>query len=183
MLDLAPNSAHAATITAKIIPNTIIILSFLYINLLSLSTSSLPHLISIREASLEASYGCLSKLAYLPRLIFLFTFTTSAKRAATTANVIPNIIIMLPFLYFNYSLFNLFECKDNAFLCAYTFFGKKMLSRVWFLDFRQKLSCQLEQNGRFFKNKSVSKLQFQGELYITMITFFPIYLVVLIYRS
>ena len=125
MLDLAPNSAHAATITAKIIPNTIIILSFLYINLLSLSTSSLPHLISIREASLEASYGCLSKLAYLPRLIFLFTFTTSAKRAATTANVIPNTIIMLPFLYFNYSLFNLFECKDNAFLCAHTIFGER----------------------------------------------------------
>ena len=142
MLDLAPYSAHAATTKAKIIPKIIIILSFLYINLLSLSTSSLPHLISIREASLEASYGCLSKLAYLPRLIFLFTFTTSAKRAAATANVIPNTIIMLPFLYF---------------------------------DFRQKLSCQLEQNGRFFKNKSVSKQRFQRELYITMITFFPIY--------
>ena len=125
MLALAPYSAHAATTKAKIIPKIIIILSFLYINLLSLSTSSLPHLISIREASLEASYGCLSKLAYLPRLIFLFTFTTSAKRAATTANVIPNIIIMLPFLYFNYSLFNLFECKDNAFLCAHTFLGKE----------------------------------------------------------
>ena len=121
MLDLAPYSAHPATT----IPKIIIILSFLYINLLSLSTSSLPHLISIREASLEASYGCLSKLAYLPRLIFLFTFTTSAKRAATTANVIPNTIIMLPFLYFNYSLFNLFECKGNAFLCTHTmFFGK-----------------------------------------------------------
>ena len=126
MLDLAPNSAHAATITAKIIPNTIIILSFLYINLLSLSTSSLPHLISIREASLEASYGCLSKLAYLPRLILLFTFTTSAKRAAATANIIPNTIIMLPFLYFNYSLFNLFECKDNAFfVCAHNFWERK----------------------------------------------------------
>lgn len=125
MLDLAPYSAHAATTKAKIIPKIIIILSFLYINLLSLFTSSLPHLISIREASLEASYGCLSKLAYLPRLIFLFTFTTSAKRAATTANVIPNTIIMLPFLYFNYSLFNLFECKDKAFLCAYTIFGKE----------------------------------------------------------
>lgn len=125
MLDLAPYSAHAATTKAKIIPKIIIILSFLYINLLSLFTSSLPHLISIREASLEASYGCLSKLAYLPRLIFLFTFTTSAKRAATTANVIPNTIIMLPFLYFNYSLFNLFECKDNAFLCARTFFWKE----------------------------------------------------------
>lgn len=124
MLALAPYSAHAATTKAKIIPKIIIILSFLYINLLSLSTSSLPHLISIREASLEASYGCLSKLAYLPRLIFLFTFTTSAKRAATTANVIPNIIIMLPFLYFNYSLFNLFECKDNAF-CARTHFGER----------------------------------------------------------
>ena len=74
---------------------------------------------------MEASYGCLSKLAYLPRLIFLFTFTTSAKRAATTANVIPNTIIMLPFLYFNYSLFNLFECKGNAFLCAHTIFGER----------------------------------------------------------
>lgn len=125
MLDLAPYSAHAATTKAKIIPKIIIILSFLYINLLSLSTSSLPHLISIREASLEASYGCLSKLAYLPRLILWFTFTTSAKRAAATANVIPNIIIMLPFLYFNYSLFNLFECKDKAFLCAHTIFGKE----------------------------------------------------------
>lgn len=124
MLDLAPYSAHAATTKAKIIPKIIIILSFLYINLLSLFTSSLPHLISIREASLEASYGCLSKLAYLPRQIFLFTFTTSAKRA-TTANVIPNIIIMLPFLYFNYSLFNLFECKDNAFLCAHTIFREE----------------------------------------------------------
>jgi hypothetical protein len=93
MLDLAPYSAHAATTKAKIIPKIILILSFLYINLLSLSTSSLPHLISIREASLEASYGCLSKLAYLPRLILWFTFTTSAKRAAATANVIPNIII------------------------------------------------------------------------------------------
>ena len=103
MLDLAPYSAHAATTKAKIIPKIIIILSFLYINLLSLSTSSLPHLISIREAVLEASYGCLSKLAYLPRQIFLFTFTTSAKRAAATANVIPNTIIMLPFLYFNYT--------------------------------------------------------------------------------
>ena len=127
MLALAPYSAHAATTKAKIIPKIIIILSFLYINLLSLSTSSLPHLISIREASLEASYGCLSKLAYLPRLIFLFTFTTSAKRAAATtkAKIIPKIIIMLPFLYFNYSLFNLFECKDNAFLCAHTFLGKE----------------------------------------------------------
>ena len=118
-------SAKRAATTANVIPNTIIILSFLYINLLSLSTSSLPHLISIREASLEASYGCLSKLAYLPRLIFLFTFTTSAKRAATTANVIPNTIIMLPFLYFNYSLFNLFVCKGNAFLCAHTIFREE----------------------------------------------------------
>lgn len=50
MLDLAPYSAHAATTKAKIIPKIIIILSFLYINLLSLFTSSLPHLISIREA-------------------------------------------------------------------------------------------------------------------------------------
>lgn len=125
MLDLAPYSAHAATTKAKIIPKIIIILSFLYINLLSLSTSSLPHLISIREAVLEASYGCLSKLAYLPRQIFLFTFTTSAKRAAATANVIPNTIIMLPFLYFNYSLFNLFECKDNTFLCAHTIFREE----------------------------------------------------------
>ena len=115
MLDLAPNSAHAATITAKIIPNTIIILSFLYINLLSLSTSSLPHLISIREASLEASYGCLSKLAYLPRLILLFTFTTSAKRAAATANVITLII--------RYSIFS--SAKIMPFLCAHTFLGKE----------------------------------------------------------
>ena len=125
MLDLAPYSAHVATTKAKNIPKIIIILSFLYINLLSLSTSSLPHLISIREAVLEASYGCLSKLAYLPRQIFLFTFTTSAKRAAATANVIPNTIIMLPFLYFNYSLFNLFECKDNTFLCAHTIFREE----------------------------------------------------------
>ena len=95
MLDLAPYSAHAATIKAKIIPKIIIIFSFLYINLLSLSTSSLPHLISIREAVLEASYGCLSKLAYLPRLIFLFTFTISAKRAATTAIINPNTIIIV----------------------------------------------------------------------------------------
>ena len=123
MLDLAPYSAHAATTKAKIIPKIIIILSFLYINLLSLSTSSLPHLISIREASLEASYGCLSKLAYLPRLIFLFTFTTSAKRAAATANVIPNTIIMLPFLYFNYSLFNLFECKVTNYICIIQIFN------------------------------------------------------------
>ena len=35
MLVLAPYSAHPATIIAKIIPNTIIILSFLYIYLLS----------------------------------------------------------------------------------------------------------------------------------------------------
>lgn len=130
MLALAPYSAHAATTKAKIIPKIIIILSFLYINLLSLSTSSLPHLISIREASLEASYGCLSKLAYLPRLIFLFTFTTSAKRAATTANVIPNIIIMLPFLYFNYSLFNLLSAKIMPFCARTHFWGKKMQKRV-----------------------------------------------------
>ena len=45
--------------------------------------------------------------------------------AAATANVIPNIIIMLPFLYFNYSLFNLFECKDNVFLCAHTIFREE----------------------------------------------------------
>ena len=140
MLDLAPYSAHAATTKAKIIPKIIIILSFLYINLLSLFTSSLPHLISIREASLEASYGCLSKLAYLPRQIFLFTFTTSAKRAATTANVIPNIIIMLPFLYFNYSLFNLFECKGSAFLCTHTMFLGKTSKKGRFLDFHQILS-------------------------------------------
>ena len=38
MLDLAPYSAHAATTKAKIIPKIIIILSFLYINLLSLFT-------------------------------------------------------------------------------------------------------------------------------------------------
>ena len=138
MLDLAPYSAHAATTKAKIIPKIIIILSFLYINLLSLSTSSLPHLISIREASLEASYGCLSKLAYLPRLIFLFTFTTSAKRAAATANVIPNTIIMLPFLYFNYSLFNTLIIRYSIFssakvmpFCVRTqFLGKKMQKRV-----------------------------------------------------
>ena len=151
MLDLAPNSAHAATITAKIIPNTIIILSFLYINLLSLSTSSLPHLISIREASLEASCGCLSKLAYLPRLIFLFTFTTSAKRAATTANVIPNTIIMLPFLYFNYSLFNLFECKDNAFLCAHTIFGKENAEKGMISWFPSKTVMPIGAKWQFFQ--------------------------------
>ena len=141
MLDLAPYSAHAATTKAKIIPKIIIILSFLYINLLSLSTSSLPHLISIREASLEASYGCLSKLAYLPRLIFLFTFTTSAKRAAATANVIPNtiiIIVILSLLY--YSLFYLFECKGNAFLCTHTIFLEEIAKKASFLDFRQFLS-------------------------------------------
>lgn len=49
----------------------------------------------------------------------------SAHAATTKAKIIPNIIIMLPFLYFNYSLFNLFECKDNAFLCAHTIFGKE----------------------------------------------------------
>lgn len=49
----------------------------------------------------------------------------SAHAATITAKIIPNTIIMLPFLYFNYSLFNLFECKDNAFLCAHTIFGKE----------------------------------------------------------
>ena len=49
----------------------------------------------------------------------------SAHAATTKAKIIPNTIIMLPFLYFNYSLFNLFECKDNAFLCARTIFGKE----------------------------------------------------------
>ena len=149
MLDLAPYSAHAATTKAKIIPKIIIILSFLYINLLSLSTSSLPHLISIREALLEASYGCLSKLAYLPRLIFLFTFTISAKRAATTASVIPNTIIIVTLSFFNYSLFNLFECKGNAFLCAYTFFLRENFKNGRFLDFHQIMSCG---NGQFGRN-------------------------------
>ena len=96
MLDLAPYSAHPATIIAKIIPNTIITF------ILSLFLSD-----------------------YLPRLIFLFTFTTSAKRAATTASVIPNTIIIVTLSFFNYSLFNLFECKDNAFLCAHTIFQKE----------------------------------------------------------
>ena len=117
MLVLAPYSAHPATIIAKIIPNTIIILSFLYICCYPIFTLS--------EALFGSILRCLSKLVYLPRLIFLFTFTTSAKRAAATANVIPNTIIMLPFLYFNYSLFNLFECKDNAFLCAHTIFREE----------------------------------------------------------
>ena len=151
MLALAPYSAHAATTKAKIIPKIIIILSFLYINLLSLSTSSLPQLISIREASLAASYGCLSKLAYLPRLIFLFTFTTSAKRAATTANVIPNIIIMLPFLYFNYSLFNLFECKDNAFLCAHTIFGKENAEKGMISWFPSKIVMPIGAKWQVFQ--------------------------------
>ena len=127
MLDLAPYSAHAATTKAKIIPKIIIILSFLYINLLSLSTSSLPHLISIRETSLETSYGYLSKFAYLPRLIFLFTFTISAKRAATTANVIPNTIIMLT-LIIRYSIFS--SAKVMPFCVRTQFFGKKMQKRV-----------------------------------------------------
>ena len=38
---------------------------------------------------------CLSRFDYLPRLIFLLTFTTSAKRAATTASVITNTIIIV----------------------------------------------------------------------------------------
>ena len=41
------------------------------------------------------------------------------------------------------------------------FFGKKMQKRVWFLDFRQKLSWQLEQNGRFPFQKSDFQLLFQ----------------------
>ena len=149
MLDLAPYSAHAATTKAKIIPKIIIILSFLYINLLSLSTSSLPHLISIREASLEASYGCLSKLAYLPRQIFLFTFTTSAKRAAATANVIPNTIIMLPFLYFNYSLSIFSSAKVMPFCVRTQCFWEKLQKRAVFLIFikfchrkQGKMTCQ-----------------------------------------
>ena len=89
MLDLAPYSAHAATIIAKIIPTTNIILSFLY---LSICYPNLyPFLINFHECILR----CLSKADYLPRLIFLLTFTTSAKRAATTASVIPNTIIIV----------------------------------------------------------------------------------------
>ena len=49
----------------------------------------------------------------------------SAHAATTKAKIIPKIIIILPFLYFNYSLFNLFECKDNAFLCAHTIFREE----------------------------------------------------------
>lgn len=50
----------------------------------------------------------------------------SAHAATITAKIIPNTIIMLPFLYFNYSLFNLFECKDNAFfVCAHNFWERK----------------------------------------------------------
>lgn len=55
------------------------------------------------------------------------------KRAAATANVIPNTIIMLPFLYFNYSLFNLFECKDNAFCVRTQFSGRKCCQGYDFL--------------------------------------------------
>lgn len=111
MLDLAPYSAHPATIIAKIIPNTIITF------ILSLFLSD-----------------------YLPRLIFLLTFTTSAKRAATTASVIPNTIIIVTLSFFNYSLFNLFECKGNAFLCTYTMFLGKTSKKGRFLDFHQILS-------------------------------------------
>lgn len=61
-------------------------------------------------------------LAEANLLVYIYNL---CKRAAATANVIPNTIIMLPFLYFNYSLFNLFECKDNAFLCANTIFREE----------------------------------------------------------
>lgn len=65
------------------------------------------------------------KTCLLAEADFIVYIYNLCKRAAATANVIPNTIIMLPFLYFNYSLFNLFECKDKAFLCAYTIFGKE----------------------------------------------------------
>ena len=58
----------------------------------------------------------------------------SAHAATTKAKIIPNTIIMLPFLYFNYSLFNLFECKDNAFfVCAHNFSGRKCCQGYDFL--------------------------------------------------
>ena len=141
MLVLAPYSAHPATTIAKIIPKNIIILSFLYICCYPIFTLS--------EALFGSILRCLSKLVYLPRLIFLFTFTTSAKRAATTASVIPNTIIIVTLSFFNYSLFNLFECKGNAFLCAYTFFLRENFKKGRFLDFHQIMSCG---NGQFGRN-------------------------------
>ena len=143
MLDLAPYSAHPATIIAKIIPNTIItfILS-LYI--------CYPNLYLISNQLPGSIRRCLSRFDYLPRLIFLLTFTTSAKRAATTASVIPNTIIIVTLSFFNYSLFNLFECKGNAFLCAYTFFLRENFKNGRFLDFHQIMSCGNGQFGRIY---------------------------------
>lgn len=134
MLVLAPYSAHPATIIAKIIPNTIIILSFLYICCYPIFTLS--------EALFGSILRCLSKLVYLPRLIFLFTFTTSAKRAATTANVIPNtiIIVILSLLY--YSLFIFSSAKVMPFCVRTQFLGRKMQKRLDFLIFIK--SCHVK---------------------------------------
>ena len=119
-------------------------------------TYSYPFSIYLLSKSLSISnqlhwsmLRCLSKVDYLPRLIFLLTFTTSAKRAATTASVIPNTIIIVTLSFFNYSLFNLFECKGNAFLCAYTFFLRENFKNGRFLDFHQIMSCG---NGQFGRN-------------------------------
>ncbi len=142
MLDLAPYSAHPATIIAKIIPKTNITL------ILSLFICY-PNLYPFQINFLGSILRCLSKVDYLPRLIFLLTFTTSAKRAATTASVIPNTIIIVTLSFFNYSLFNLFECKGNAFLCAYTFFLRENFKNGRFLDFHQIMSCG---NGQFGRN-------------------------------
>jgi hypothetical protein len=127
MLVLAPYSAHPATTIAKIIPKNIIILSFLYICCYPIFTLS--------EALFGSILRCLSKLVYLPRLIFLFTFTTSAKRAATTANVIPNtiIIVILSLLY--YSLFIFSSAKVMPFCVRTQFFSRKMQKRLDFLIF------------------------------------------------
>ncbi len=83
----------------------------------------------------------LLKASLLTEANLLVDFTTSAKRAATTANVIPNtiiIIVILSLLY--YSLFYLFECKGNAFLCTHTIFLEEIAKKASFLDFRQFLS-------------------------------------------
>ena len=120
ILVLAPYSAHPATIIAKIIPNTIITF------ILSLYLFD-----------------------YLPRLIFLLTFTTSAKRAATTANVIPNtiIIVILSLLY--YSLFIFSSAKVMPFCVRTQYFWKKLQKRADFLIFikfchrkQGKMTCQ-----------------------------------------
>ena len=125
MLVLAPYSAHPATTIAKIIPKNIIVLSFLYICCYPIFTLS--------EALFGSILRCLSKLVYLPRLIFLFTFTTSAKRAATTANVIPNtiIIVILSLLY--YSLFIFSSAKVMPFCVRTQFLGQKLYKWLDFL--------------------------------------------------